>query len=455
MLVTGSAAAFAATLDTEVVLSSNVNAPTTVLVGDNTFEIKVWATGNLPDNRTGEFRVTTVYNMATSGAITPDNTQFFTGYFADDYNYSQCPTTGTIPQGCAANPFVVTATLKVAAATPDGTDGTVTASMLGSQSLDPDPTPDTGYVEVEAAAVNQAPVVLTPAQDADGEEGDTLTTSGAFSDPDGDDLTVSKVSGAGAVTDNGDGTWTWSLATSDNGSGTVQVAASDGTLSVMDSFDWSAVNVAPVVSEPTVTGLTACRASVSATFSDKGTDDTHTASITWGDGTTDPDSAPATSPVTGTHTFTSTGTKSIGVSVTDDDGATGTAIGSFTTLNTPSALMQPINSAGTRSTFKLGSTIPLKITVSDCAGQQVTTLTPAVSLYKLDSNTDGTINETQVNEVPTNGKNMRWSDTLYIYNLSSKLSQFTNAPLTAGTYKVVIDDASFFAPVSATFDLKK
>jgi PKD domain-containing protein/thrombospondin type 3 repeat protein len=92
-----------------------------------------------------------------------------------------------------------------------------------------------------------APAVATAAVDADGNEGDTLTTSGAFSDADGNDtLTITKASGVGTVTDNGDGTWSWSLPTTDNGSGTVVVQADDGEHTVAtDSFDWSAANVAP------------------------------------------------------------------------------------------------------------------------------------------------------------------------------------------------------------------
>jgi hypothetical protein len=50
---------------------------------------------------------------------------------------------------------------------------------------------------------------------------------------------------------------------------------------------------------------------------------------------------------------------------------------------------------------------------------------------------------------------MRWSDTQYIYNLSTKLSQQTGAALAAGTYKVTVSDSSFAVPVTAQFDLRK
>lgn len=92
-----------------------------------------------------------------------------------------------------------------------------------------------------------APALVTAGPDADGNEGATLTTAGAFSDADGNGtLAISKQSGAGTVTDNGDGTWSWSLPTTDNGFGTIVVQASDGEHTVVtDSFAWSAANVDP------------------------------------------------------------------------------------------------------------------------------------------------------------------------------------------------------------------
>lgn len=305
---------------------------------------------------------------------------------------------------------------------------------------------------------NRAPVVSTQAADANGNEGSTLTTSGAFSDPDGDALTLTQTAGAGTITDNGDGSFDWSLPTTDNGGGSVTVEASDGDLSVTQTFAWSAANVAPGVGPVAATYADACTAAVSAPFTDPGTADTHTASIDWGDtATTAVD--PATSPVTGSHTYATAGTHAIDVSVRDDDGGTGSAslTGGFTTKNTPSAIGQPINAAGTRSTFKLGSTIPVKISVTDCGGAGVTTLTPTVTITRLDSQPDGSVNESGADSVATNGLAMRWDATAghYIYNLSTKLSQQYGAALTAGTYRIAVSDPTFFAPSTAVVDLRK
>jgi hypothetical protein len=301
-----------------------------------------------------------------------------------------------------------------------------------------------------------APVAVGSPADENGSEGSALTTSGAFTDADGNQtLTISKVSGAGTVTDNGDGTWSWSHSTTDDATGNVVVQATDGEHAVAtETFDWTASNVAPSVGPVTATRTSACSVSLSASFTDPGSADTHTAAISWGDSSTTT-VAPATSAVTGTHTYTANGTYPIGVSVTDDDGGNNAGSASFTTQNTPSALLQPINAAGTKSVFKLGSTIPVKITVTGCDGAAVSTLTPTVGLSKLDATPDGSLNETALETVATNGLQMRWSDTQYIYNLSTKLSQHTGSALTAGTYKVTVSDSSFVAPVSAQFDLRK
>ena len=83
-------------------------------------------------------------------------------------------------------------------------------------------------VNVAAAPVtNHAPTVSNAAQDAIGVEGEALTTSGAFSDLDGDTLSITKQSGAGTVTlsTTNPGQWSWSHTPTDNGSGTVSCGA--------------------------------------------------------------------------------------------------------------------------------------------------------------------------------------------------------------------------------------
>lgn len=301
---------------------------------------------------------------------------------------------------------------------------------------------------------NQAPAVSAAAADAFGIEGDTLTTSGAFNDPDGDALTLSATNAAGTFTDNGDGSWSWSLSTNDDATeATIAVTAHDGRGgSASDTFSYRALNAAPLIAAPVVArDAYGCTPSITVNFSDRGAADTHRGTIDWGDGS-QPDVFTTTGAVAG-HSYAGAGTYSATITVTDDDsGATSAAVaaGGYRVYNKPSSVLQPINGTGPRSLFKLGSTIPVKITVADCGGSTVGTLAPQVAVIKLDPTPDGTEWETVSTATPTTGTAMRYDATsaLYIYNLSTK-------NLTAGDWKVRITDGSFPTPIEATFSIKK
>lgn len=308
-----------------------------------------------------------------------------------------------------------------------------------------------------------APAVGTQAGDADGNEGTpgNPTTSGSFTDQDGNGtLTLSLGAGdPGTLTPDGSGGFSWSHTTTDDDpGGTITVTASDGEhTSATQSFLWSASNVDPVVGTVTTTATGACSMSLSAPFSDQGSADTHSSSIDWGDGSATTDTDPDTTPVTGSHTYAANGTYTASVTVTDDDGGSDTesAATGFATKNTASSIMQPINTNGTRSSFKVGQTIPVKITVTGCDGAAVTNLSPTVTLYKLDGVPNPGDVETPAATTATNGLAMRWSDTQYIYNLSTKLSQQYGTALTAGSYRVSVNDPSFYSRTTADFELRK
>jgi hypothetical protein len=68
--------------------------------------------------------------------------------------------------------------------------------MIGAGQLSADPTPDQGHLP-GAGQSNHAPVVSTAAQDPSGNDGSELSASGAFRDPDNDDLRIAKQAGAG------------------------------------------------------------------------------------------------------------------------------------------------------------------------------------------------------------------------------------------------------------------
>ncbi|WP_328327433.1 PKD domain-containing protein [Kribbella sp. NBC_00382] len=163
--------------------------------------------------------------------------------------------------------------------------------------------------------------------DADGDEGSPLTTHGSFTDGN-NKLTVTRVSGAGRVTDHGDGTWSWSYTSADDASGIVVVRATDGRLATgTEAFGWTAANVAPSFDHPRSTRLGARAVAVRASYRDPGAADTHTAFVRWGDGSTTL-AASARGAVTGSHVYAANGSYRIGISIIDDnDGRDSTQVG--------------------------------------------------------------------------------------------------------------------------------
>lgn len=313
---------------------------------------------------------------------------------------------------------------------------------------------------VTPPAVNQAPTVSTAALDATGAEGSQLSTGGTFADDNfnGSTLTIAiQGNGTGTVTPSTNSGWSWSHTPTDNGSGTVVVRATDAQgLYVEDSFDWTATNANPVVGALSLTRLGACEVSLSASFTDAGSGDTHSGSIDWGDASTAEAASisQSTRTASGSHSYAAAGTYTVSLTVTDDDLGTGSNTASFKANNTASGILAPINTGGTRSSFKQGSTVPVKITVTGCDNLPVTNLTPQVSLALFDQTPDFPVNESVVSLVATNGKQMRWDGTQYIYNLSTKQSQFTNAAL-SGTYNIAVYDPTFAAPTQAAFDVRR
>jgi VCBS repeat-containing protein len=177
------------------------------------------------------------------------------------------------------------------------------------------------------SVVNLAPSVAADNESVTVDEGQVANNSGMFSEPGTD--TVSLSASVGTITDNGDGTWSWSFNTTDGPAqtGTIIITAQDedgGSSTV--SFALTVNNVAPAlgatsVDQALVPVNTAFNASASVT--DPGTLDTHTAAWDWGNGTSTGTitQGAGSASVKDSHSYSLPGVYTIKLTVADKDGA--------------------------------------------------------------------------------------------------------------------------------------
>ena len=120
-----------------------------------------------------------------------------------------------------------------------------------------------------------------------------------------------------------------------------------------------------------------------------------------------------------------------------------------------SGILQPIH-ADNSSSFQFGRTIPVKIRVTDCAtGAAINTLAPTISLVLLDQG-GVPVNDVESSSAADSGNTMRSAgDGQYIFNLSTKLSQFNGGQdLTAGLYQLTISGGGQFTDVVVKFSIR-
>jgi hypothetical protein len=335
-----------------------------------------------------------------------------------------------------------------------------------------------GHIVTKTLSIDEADVAPTVAfisGDTNVDESSTVTYSYAYSitDPGNDTETVASSCGSlgtisnatddGASSGSFDCTFPDGLKPATASDVTVQATDSDNLPGNTDHRSVTVNNLAPAVGALTLgnNSGTACLTGKPVTadfgFTDAGLLDALWAvDLNWGDGSTHTQYNAATQGAQSqqSHLYVGAGTWTVNASVTDKDGDVGTntsAAGAVSLLySTGQGILQPINYTGPRSLFKLGSTIPVKIKITDCNGTPVSTLKPAVALVKLDGSPDGSSIEDVYSTVPDQGTTMRFTgspDYQYIYNLGTK-------NLAAGDYRVTITDSSI-APVSATFSIKK
>ncbi|RLJ18328.1 hypothetical protein DJ031_11755 [bacterium endosymbiont of Escarpia laminata] len=164
--------------------------------------------------------------------------------------------------------------------------------------------------------VNNAAPLVDAGPDQTSSEGDTINFAGSFTDPG----TVTQGAGSGSVAL---GSHTYA----EDGSYTVTVSVTDDDGAAgSNSLTITVNNAAPVVEAgPDQTGAPGDTIALApATFTDAGVEDTHTATIDWGDGTIEPGTVTqgaGSGSVAGSHVYAADGNYTVTVTVTDDEGA--------------------------------------------------------------------------------------------------------------------------------------
>jgi PKD domain len=209
---------------------------------------------------------------------------------------------------------------------------------------------------------------------------------------------------------------------------TVDLTDEDDTfLDTANALSVTVDNVAPTITSLVTGSAASCGSANSLTinFSDPaGAHDTYSASIDWGDGST---SSPAniTAGHVASHTYASAGPHTATVTVSDEDGGTSASMTKSLVVNyNLSTLLQPVNNTGhgeNPSIFKYGSTVPLKVEITNCDGSHPNALDVRVFAVKTSAipPSDGESEAAVANQADA-GNQMRFSDPIYIFNWSTK-----------------------------------
>ena len=117
-------------------------------------------------------------------------------------------------------------------------------------------------------------------------------------------------------------------------------------------------------------------ASLTVGITDRDEADTHTATIAWGDGSSETVD-PASASFTRTHTYAAAGRYTATVTVTDSHGHVTTTTADVVVEYTATDLLPPFQDS---KVVKAGSTVPLKVRFTDCDGSVPTDLAPTVTI---------------------------------------------------------------------------
>ena len=305
-------------------------------------------------------------------------------------------------------------------------------------------TADDGHVGGTASdsfnwsAANVAPTASITGAPTTSPEGTQISLGSSVTDPSSVD-TSAGFTHAWSVTKNGvaygaSGSGAnFSFTPDDEGTYVVSFSAKDkddgeGT----DSKTITVTNVAPsnVTASfgPALSCTAAANATLSWSFADPGAD-TWDAQIDWNyDGTTfapDETKTNVAKSDSATHSYGSAGTHVAAIRISDGDGGSSNVQTATLTVNyNLSSILQPVNDTRNgqqTSMFKYGSTVPVKVEITDCDGSHPSNLDVRVTYAKTASNPPPVGTEEAVaTNAPDGGNQMRFSDPIYIFNFGTK-----------------------------------
>jgi uncharacterized repeat protein (TIGR01451 family) len=214
------------------------------------------------------------------------------------------------------------------------------ATITNQSSIDSDETGPAFATEDTLVCTNQPPTADANG-DYTGDEGSPISLDGTgSSDPDGDPLTYSWSVNSPLCSFDDATSATPDLTCTDNGDFVVTLEVDDGQVTGSDTAGVTVYNVAPTVSIDSVSPtLVAVGELVTAdgSFTDPGTNDTHTAVWAWGDTTASAGTVSGLNVGPDSHTYSDAGIYTIQLTVTDDDGGVGTAEYQYVVVYDPSA----------------------------------------------------------------------------------------------------------------------
>jgi endonuclease G len=186
----------------------------------------------------------------------------------------------------------------------------------------------TGTVNVNVASVNDAPSASISVASS-GAEGSAVGATLAVTDADaGDTFTATWTVTKNGVPYASAAGQSIAFTPDDNGTYAVSVVVTDGAgATAADAKSVAITNAAPAITSvagPTSHVSVGTATSVSATFIDAGTADTHSAVFTWGDGTSSAVSCTAVA-CSAAKTYAAAGIYDVTIVVADDDGGAATA----------------------------------------------------------------------------------------------------------------------------------